>query len=295
LVIGAIGVFIFFKLKDEDNFNDQLFASIKEAFSGYGLYAVMVVFIMMPINWLLESKKWQLLAKPVAKLSLLEALKGVLSGLSIGFITPHGIGAYVGRVLMLDTQERGKLLGALLLSRLLQLLATLIFGTLGVWYLVGTSIVLVYIIIICCLIISGVLLLNLDFKFHAKFIRRIAYYLDIVRIYKTSALIRVFLLACLRYLVFASQFVIVLSLFIKEDFILKTSGITWIFLAKSILPTFNFLSDLGVREFSAIYFFDQYHVPVIPVLAASLLVWAINILAPTIIGAPLIMRLKLKV
>lgn len=56
----------------------------------------------------------------------------------------------------------------------------------------------------------------------------------------------------------------------------------------------NFLSDLGIREFSAIYFFDHFGVDLVAVINASLTLWIINILLPTIIGAPLTLKMKLR-
>ena len=74
---------------------------------------------------------------------------------------------------------------------------------------------------------------------------------------------------------------------------LVLAGITWVFLAKSVIPTFNFLSDLGIREFSAVLFFDSFSVPVEPIVLASLLIWVINILIPTLSSMPLMWKLRL--
>ncbi|MES2732218.1 MAG: UPF0104 family protein, partial [Bacteroidota bacterium] len=57
---------------------------------------------------------------------------------------------------------------------------------------------------------------------------------------------------------------------------------------------FHFLSDLGVREFSALYIFEFYHASLSAVLAATLSLWLLNILLPALSGSALVWRLKIR-
>ena len=57
-------------------------------------------------------------------------------------------------------------------------------------------------------------------------------------------------------------------------------------------PTFNFLSDLGVREASALLFFERFAVAIEPVILASLLVWIINLLIPTLLSLVFVSKLR---
>ena len=112
--------------------------------------------------------------------------------------------------------------------------------------------------------------------------------------YAKKDIYRVFALSSIRYLVFAGQFTLLLywldlPLGLFEIF----AGVTWILLAKSVIPAFNFLSDLGVREFSALYFFGLLGVAPAAVLTASLTIWLLNILIPTLVGSIFITQMKL--
>lgn len=292
IMVGIL-LFIYFKLKDQQNFNEEVLMATKNALTNYQLLLAIVLFFM-PLNWLLEALKWQILARPVKQLELKKAFTGVLAGLSMAFITPHGIGDYLGRVLTIQKEDRGRLVGAVLLGRLMQLTATLLFGTMGIFYLLGSTFTYIYLLLLICLIISGILLLTFRIKPKGKLLNKIAYYVSIVSTYSSKTLLQILALSCLRYIVFCIQLVIMLTSFVAIPLSLKIAGSTWIFLAKSILPTFNFLSDLGIREFSAIYFFDQFGTPLIPVLAASLLIWIINILLPTLVGIPFVYKLRIK-
>lgn len=294
LVLCAMLVFIVVKLKDQQSIERFDLGVIKKQ-CAENWYLLALLMLLMPLNWLLEALKWQKLAKPITRLSTLEALKGVLSGLSMAFITPHGIGDYFGRILLLQNKDRTQLIGSILLGRLMQMLATLLFGGAGIFLLFGAEITSLYYVLVACLVISLLVLKGIRLGSDIKWIRKLKYYLGLISEYSVKTLSTVLLIALFRYVVFCLQFVLALSVFSDISSILKFAGTTWIFLAKSVLPSFNFLSDLGVREFSAVYFFDQFGAPLMPVLVASFLVWLVNILLPTIIGSPLVFRYKINV
>jgi len=294
LVLCAMLVFIVVKLKDQQSIERFDLGEIKKQ-CAENWYLIVVLVLLMPLNWFLEALKWQKLAQPITQLSTLEALKGVLSGLSMAFITPHGIGDYFGRILLLQNKDRTQLVGSILLGRLMQMLATLLFGGVGIFLLFGVQITALYYVLVACLVISLLVLKGIRFGSNIKWVQKLKYYLGLINGYGFKTLASVLVIALLRYVVFCLQFVLALSIFSEISSVLKFAGTTWIFLAKSVLPSFNFLSDLGVREFSAVYFFDHFGAPLIPVLVASFLVWLVNILLPTIIGAPLVLKYKINV
>ncbi|MDX1628087.1 MAG: lysylphosphatidylglycerol synthase domain-containing protein [Fulvivirga sp.] len=291
-ILLLIGLFIYYKLKDEKIIGAELVALFANAFKNQKVWLIVVV-LLMPLNWWLESLKWKRLARPVVNLPLKAAINGVLAGLSLAFITPHGLGDYVGRVFSFEHDQREKLLGGIFLGRMFQLLATLLFGTYGVYFLLGMSWTSVYVIIILCLVFTGLAIGWWSRKVKHPFLLRIGYYTNIIRTYRSFDLVYIFLLSCFRYTVFCFQFVVVLLMFTDLPILLNMAGATWVLMAKSIIPTFNFLSDLGVREFSAIYFFETFEIQLMPVLSASLFIWFINILVPTVIGATQVIKLKI--
>ena len=65
------------------------------------------------------------------------------------------------------------------------------------------------------------------------------------------------------------------------------------FLAKSVLPTFNFFNDLGVREFSAAIYFDALNIASGPVIMAGLILWLINIALPALVGLFFVQQFKI--
>lgn len=294
--------FIYLKLQDRRDVAETTLAYIRSIlYNNLGM--IVLVVGLMPLNWGLEAVKWKVLVKPLADMSFISAVKGVLTGLSLSFVTPHGLGDYFGRVMQANNPQRGRYIGAIMLGRFCQMIPTLLFGTLGLYYISST----IFLIYIACAVIVGIILLLVfiavrnrsglmdKMRLSGKLKSKINYYFGVISMYSTAEMLRIVSLSIFRYAVFAVQFGIILALFLPEISLqLNIAGVTWIFLSKSILPTFNFLSDLGVREFSAIYFYEKYPVDLMAVVSASLTLWLVNILVPTIAGAPLTLKMRLK-
>lgn len=287
LIVGLIAFMLYQKLKSHENIFEEIASEISHAlFNEYLLY--LLVIILMVFNWGLEALKWRLLTSSIINISLWQAFKGVLSGLTLSFVTPHGVGDYFGRILSIQSIEREKLIGSLFLGRTSQMVATVLFGLVGLSYIYPWH--WIFYVVLGFAIIVFICFWFLKLATRNKLIRK---YLTIIFKYKYNELIVVQTLSIGRYLIFTLQFLIILFIYIPElSLSLGFAGTSYIFLAKSVLPTFNFLSDLGIREYAAISFFERYNVALIPVLSASLTVWVINILIPTIAGIPLMLKMK---
>ena len=296
-VLVLLVFFIYLKLNKSRNVHEDMWQEMRKVFLK-DFEMLLLIILLMPVNWGLEAVKWKVLARPLERVSFFRAFEAVLTGLSLGFITPHGVGDYLGRIMQNDTKERFRLIGAVMLGRMCQMVPTALFGVVGVYYFFNDLELLVYMLpaALCMGLILYLIYKNLLVKNSSlAFFKKLYFYLGVVTEYNARVVFQVVGLSVARYLIFTVQFFLVLRLFLPD---LNTwvgfAGVTWIFLMKSILPTFNFLSDLGVREFSAVYFFDIYQVELISVVSASLVIWIINILIPSVIGAPFTLRMKLK-
>ena len=259
-------------------------------------YLLLFPGLLVFLNWGLEGKKWQLLAGPVIYLTLRQATRAVLTGLSLGFITPRSLGDYAGRLLEADSSQRSRLVGAVLLNRVSQSVCTYFFGLLGFAYLLLTTSFghqlpwpLVYALLVAGL--SGSLLLLgggrrwLLEQGRRRFSHRYLQFVEVIGEYRKKDIYRLVMFAGLRYTVFTLQFVWILRLAgVPLPLPALFGGVAVVFVLKSVIPAFNFLSDLGVREFSALWVFAAFAVPESPVLLGSLLLWCLNILLPTLAG-----------
>src|SRR5947207_14164574 len=95
---------------------------------------VMVVFLML-LNWSIEAMKWRLAIQEIQPLGFLKAFRAVLSGVSFSVNTPNRIGEYLGRVLYVDEGNRLKAVSLAIASSMSQLIITLFFGMMGLFWL----------------------------------------------------------------------------------------------------------------------------------------------------------------
>lgn len=259
-----------------------------------GLY--LVTFLMV-INWGIEGYKWKVLTRPIIEINFLNSLKSVLIGLAIGFFTPRSIGDYIGRMFFMPTKDKWKLTGALLVGSWGRLLVTLIFGLLGMFlvfeariqsqlinviYLTFFSLLCLYVVYLCRVVLLGKL---------KTWLPRVHKLLRIIRSYSKKEFMIVLFWSALRYLVFTIQFVVVLYLIDPEVSMLGLLPYIWLlYLVKSLAPSINFLTDLGMREATSVYFLGFAGVEPEVALTAGMFIWFLNILVPTFIGGGLVWK-----
>jgi len=250
------------------------------------------VAVLMPMNWFFEAAKWRFLLKPFVNISASKSFEAVLSGLTFGFVSPRSIGDYFGRAIFINGEDRVKAIVPTIIGRISQLVPTLVLGSIGVIFLLGKSSQVTFISFWGLALLLSILVVFIFFSKNRNYLK--GNFLKSVMIhYRYNDYLKILSFSFLRYVVFSLQFLVVLKIVGAEgSLLLLFAGVTWIFLAKSILPSFNFLSDLGIREFSAILFFEAYVMPLEPVLIASILIWLINILFPSIVGLFIIGKSK---
>jgi len=120
-------------------------------------------------------------------------------------------------------------------------------------------------------------------------------FVSIMGLYTKSEISVLLGLSGLRYGVFVLQFGLLLYAFGVQISLWKMAmGITSTFLLKSVVPSFTALTDLGIRELSAMYFFSLLQQNKVYVMSASLSLWFLNIALPGLVGLIFVWRLKTK-
>jgi hypothetical protein len=262
--------------------------------------------LLIPVNWGFEAWKWQLLGQKVEKISYLRAFRAVMVGLTLGFITPNRLGDYAGRVLELKSKARLEAIGAVFIGRFCQLVATVLIGSLGLFYFIlrlyWAAYPAICLSLLFLLLVLNAALLLLLFNASAMValvaavgpLRRLVKYLAIMSSYTFREMYRVLLLSLARYFIFLLQFILLLILFeVRLSPVEYISGVSATFFLKSIVPSVSLLSDLGVRELSAMYLFGLLGQDRLQVLSASLSLWLLNIAVPSAVGLFFVLRLRL--
>ncbi|SEI42726.1 Uncharacterized membrane protein YbhN, UPF0104 family [Dyadobacter koreensis] len=266
---------------------------------------LLIMLLLVPANWALESCKWQRLASKAVSITFREAFRGTLTGLAIGVAAPAQLGDTVGRVAALKSDDRLKAIGAAVVSNGIQFYVSLIFGGWGLAWIgnklglassgrTGLYALLVFLLILGFLVVQFRKRLT-NWKPQKPVLFKTLSYFSIIGSYTGIDLLVATTFGTLRYLVFLTQFLLALSLFNFAIPALDLAAcVALIFLAKTLIPAINVLGDLGLREFTALFVFKQYNLPAEQVIAATFLVWIINVLGPILIGIFLIWKYKWK-
>lgn len=259
-------------------------------------FILSVLMVMMFFNWMTEAFKWQLLMSKIQKVSLGVSLRAIYSGITVSFFTPNRIGEYAGRVLHLDAPGRIKAVLATLVGSMNQLLITVVAGVLALLITMKeplSDMRFIYSIIcgISIVALTGIVVFYFNvsqfygFLHRIKFLKRFDKYTKVFSFYHRKELSSITLLSAVRYLIFTSQYVILLYLFgVDIDVITAYRLIFLIFLVMAIVPTFA-LAELSIRGSVALYFMSPLSSESTGIVAASFSLWFINLVIPAIIGA----------
>ncbi|MBE7173818.1 MAG: flippase-like domain-containing protein [Williamsia sp.] len=301
---------IYLQVKEQTNLSASLnsFGNILNDNRSWKLWLVL---LLMMVNWGVEAKKLQVVLSPVEEMRWRRSLKAVLTGLAFSISTPNRVGEYPGKVLWVQPGNRIKALSLIIAGNLSQLIITLIMGLgalifllyaqdaatmalwagsyfpylrAGIWVAGGL------------LIIAGVTYFRLqhviDIGGRFAWVRKITAHAAVLKEMDNSLLVRIGGLSLLRYLIFASQYILLLQA-MQVDIPLWQAFwlIGGLFLILSLVPTIAF-AELGIRGQLSLALFGLYSSNSFGIIAASIGIWVINLVIPAMIGSLFILRIK---
>jgi len=311
LKIGIVAFALFFlyqqltsKSSVEQFDLDQILVKLQENY-----IVVTVVILMMLLNWFLESLKWRFLISKIEKVSIKRSIRAIFSGITISAFTPNRVGEYGGRVFCLEKADRIKGVLITVIGSMAQLVTTIVFGSIGILLLPNlmpefdsllSNIVFAYPIMLFLLILLNVLLVTLFLNASVfsvvlskiKFLRKFKKYNEVFSFYNSSELLEILLYSVGRYIVFTTQFFILLQVFdVQIGYVDAMILITTMLLVISIIPTIA-ITEIGIRGSVALFLFGLVSVNAIGILSATFVMWVINLLLPALIGTIFIFSLK---
>lgn len=249
-------------------------------------------FVLSAVNWSLETFKWQILSKPLQIIDFSSALKATLAGLGSGMLAPKSIGDVFGRLLFSNYVKKERLVGAILLSRVTQMAFAFSAGVLGLMFLVNTTASPFPFLneiqenTVMSLLIGFFLLLFILFILKTAWGKRLfKKYLIVLRLYSFAEIIWVLSLSGLRYCVFLFQFYLAFRGFGAESgFSDLLSASALVLFLRSTIISFNIFADLGVRQIGSLFIFGFLGEVEIVILCATLYIWLVNIVFPSLAG-----------
>ncbi len=283
---------------------DELWDAFVSRFDWEHAHWIIIAFILMPINWGLETLKWQVLVRRVEEVPFLRAFKGIFLGIALSVFTPNRIGEYGGRILVVKPENNWRTVVATLVSSFSQLVALLSLGMVGFVYFsnaylsvegylaAGTALLGVSLILLMLISYYNVNLAIPIFK-KIPYLRRFVKHMEVLEDYTARELSYSLFYAILRYGVYTLQYYLILRFFdINAPFIAGVSGIATIFLLQTSVPL-PAVADLFVRSEVALYIWGFFGDNDINILASTFGLWILNIIIPALLGMVFILTVNI--
>jgi uncharacterized membrane protein YbhN (UPF0104 family) len=262
---------------------------------------------LVPLNLALDGWVWRRLLRPVlGRVSLRRVAGAVLSGLALGFWAPARVGEYAGRALVLPEGDGWTLSLTVFAQRMADMAVGVLVGLavlVGALYAGTVPATLPW--LGAAAIGGGTAAVLLTFLTAPSLAHRLARRMAPVvgggiaartacfRDASGRGIAAVLAGTGARYLVFTGQLACLGAAFAPSAPI----GLLWVaaaltFYVKYLVPSLTAL-DLGVREGGAAFFFQLLGLGAAAGVNAALVLFALNVLAPAALGAPLVATLRL--
>lgn len=311
LVFLLLSYFICLQVIRQPNWRSSL-DKVLGAATGRGQWRLWLVVALMPLNWGIEARKWQLAMRPLGGIPFRNAYRAIFTGTTMASFTPNRMGEYLGRLLYVEEGKRIASISLTIVCSIAQLLITLLVGIGGLLYLrpylhqqatMGSSHLELWVNVL--LGVVSVMALSLTIIYFrlslvlgilskipgsGKFLP----YIKVLENFDRAILVRILFLSFGRYLVFIVQYGLIFPVFgVFLSIGQVWGGVSVVFLVMAVVPTFTFLTELGLRWEAGIQVLELFSANAVGILSASFAIWVINLIIPALVGSLLILSLKL--
>ncbi|WP_223878870.1 lysylphosphatidylglycerol synthase transmembrane domain-containing protein [Mesoflavibacter profundi] len=288
IVVGAF-YFIYQKLLNNPDLKFEDFLRFLDKNELFSTKNIIILLVLSVFNWFLEITKWRFLISKIKRITFLEATEQSLGALTASIFTPNRIGEYGAKAIYFAKTHRKKVLLLTLISNMLQMSVTVIFGSIGLFFLYSNfEIDISYrilrgIAILAFITLFGFLGIKQNrFKMKGFSLEKV---LDYVKNLGVHYLGFGLLLSVFRYAVFSFQFYFILSLLgVDLHYFDAMILITSMYLLASIIPSIS-LFDVVIKGSVALYIFGLAGINQLPILSCVLLMWLLNFALPSVFGS----------
>ena len=259
-------IFLFFIIKPQ-----QILGALRDA----DILWILLALLLLPLNLFLQSMRWKFLVTlSKEKVSNKEIIYSILYSFSYSIFTPARLGE-IGRAFHIANSKKDEMVVLAFYEKFFAFCSLLLFGLISLsfyqsfYYLIA---------------VVAVLLLMSFSKYIAQ---HLPYFKKFTSILQKVHIAKIFLISLLFVFVYIFQFYLILNAFRQVNIFSSFFFISIVMLVNAVPITF---SGLGLRELASVYFFKQLLMSTGQAASASLLLFAINILIPTLCGFILHLR-----
>ena len=300
LVGGSISIFLLLSIYRQ--VVKQLHSLDAAAWQHTGPVASLAACVaLMLANTSLEGYKWYLLTNMAGHTDYRRAYGSYLAGVAFSIITPNRIGEYPGRILYLRAGNTIRYVTVSVLGVLSQLWTVYLFGLPAlIYYNITHATVLPRIALGFCLL-ANVAAAVVFLKFGAwlpglqqfSWLRKFGVYGRLLNRVDFKKQLLVLVISVVRFAIFTAQYLILMKWLnvdvpVFEGFMLSAL----FFWVMAVIPSVA-LTELGVRGSVSLFLFQPFSANTVGMLAATVGIWFLNLIVPSVIGSILILRMRI--
>ncbi|TVZ57949.1 lysylphosphatidylglycerol synthase-like protein [Flavobacteriaceae bacterium MAR_2010_105] len=288
LVFGAFYA-IYKKLSKNNELDFGVFIQFLNENDAFLIKNMGFLLILSSFNWFFEILKWKKLVSVVQQISFLKAFEQSLGALAVSIFTPNRLGEYGAKAIYFENTLRKRILFLNAVGNVSQMLATVIFGSIGlVAFLKQNNLTFSYTKIIASIAILCFLIILAFIMFKKGLVLK-RYTAELPK----TVLIYSLMYSVLRYLIFSFQFYVILYLFrISLSYLDAMVLITTMYLISSVVPSL-LIFDVVIKGSIAVYLFSYLGIGSLTILSTVTLMWLLNFAIPSSIGSYYILNFKL--
>jgi uncharacterized protein (TIRG00374 family) len=298
-IIIAFGLLVYIVLTV--NFSEILNA-IKQA----NIYLIIASFLLSFLNIYLQFYKWKITANVVLKENHNSKIwLSLFYGFSAGVFTPARVGEYFGRAVAFKNKSLLQVTLATLLDKVFLLLIVTFFGSLSsilfVYFHYQVAIYLttgLFIVVFALFYFFALLIFNDRFWDNVLFAKlrdsiKLHWVFEKIKIFRKldkKYATKMFFISALFYSCFLIQYaLLIMSISHHYDFMDYIWAGNLMMFAKTIIPPVS-IGELGIREGASVFFITQIGLSASTGFNASILLFFINLLIPSLIGLTLLLK-----
>ncbi|MBA2610373.1 MAG: flippase-like domain-containing protein [Bacteroidetes bacterium] len=299
VLIGLGSFFIIYLRLKSDLTPEKIDLLADLILSSKGVLCFSICLFLIPINWGIESYKWQLITAPVENISFKTANHSVYSGICLGNLAPGRATEFLAKIIFFKIENRPKITALHFINGMFQLCMTYLFGLTALvlqlqefkdghlWLAYTTSAIA---ILVFGVFIFSLIKVDLILNFITKKINKQQVLENFKYSFTAKKLIQLFGLSLIRYLVFSFQFVLLLYLFNPSNFNFSIfTGIALYYLVITTIPMISVLEG-PIRAAIALIVFRDSGISDSAIALSSVLIWLINIIVPSIYGYSILLK-----
>ena len=247
--------------------------------------------LLLIANLGIRTLKWHIMLHSVKhRPAFWEAFGSVMLGISFGSFTPGEIGEFAGRALHISDVKKSHLVGLALLDKAQIFVVTSAAGAISLAFLLLNNLVFIIPISLSIAFLSFIFFMRMDLlaafghRLNASFFQKswVTRVLDGFTLLKQRQLFTTLLCTLCFHGILVVQMFYFIQAFGEITLFHAFIGTSAMMFVKSCLPIS--LGDLGVREAGSIFFFSTFGISQAAALNASLLLFVVNVLFPSICG-----------